>query len=55
MHTAITASMLDRGLGLSIRQPRRLWRATASDARRANAGSLGERDAMLDDRGVQAG
>jgi hypothetical protein len=35
MHNATIASMFARGFGLSIRQPRLLWRAIASEAWRA--------------------
>jgi RNA-directed DNA polymerase len=35
------ASMFERGLGLSIRQPRREWRAIASEAWRASSRSSG--------------
>ena len=43
MASAITASMFERGFGLSIRHPRRLCRATASLACRANSSSAGRR------------
>ena len=46
--------MFARGLGLSIRQPRREWRAIGVGGVAREFGVVGQGEALLDDRGVQA-
>ena len=49
------ASMFVLVLGLSIRQPLREWRAMGFGGVPGELGVFGEGEALLDDRGVQAG